>query len=255
MNRTVLVLMLAFLLFGISAAQEEPFKKYPALPALDCGGWSDSTFNRAQSWEDSDTIEAVLPCVFPDHDTCRIIAFAGVPWKTTRIQVFRNKLMVQEFHSDSVAFVSTHFALEPIVVADFNGDNLPDIRILGGIWGNSWAGGYRIIYLLQDSSHYFTEISYYGKEKHAERVVDNSRVAVVTTGLNSVAGHSYFTYYLYKFSGTDLIDVSKKYGYPIFIQLLYRENHQPARNIPDSIIRRYLRSKPPEYMKDRGVIY
>jgi hypothetical protein len=108
---------------------------------------------------------------------------------------------------------------------------------------------------LQDSSGHFTKLSFFSKDNQEERLIDSTFTSVVTTGLNHISGHNYYAYYLYKFDGINLVDVNQKYGYPFFIQVLFRENHTPAKNIPKSVVREYLRKQPPEFVKDRGVVY
>jgi hypothetical protein len=259
MNTKITLILLIAILASLGFAQE-PFKQFRTPIKSPCSQPSDSTIDEVYLWEPDaeDHSELILPCVFSNGDTCRLLLSVGVENKTTKIEIFRNSKLIQEFHHDSIAFVSSNFTSRTAIVADFNNDHLSDIKIYGAYLGaDTYGGGLRIIYLLQDTTGHFTELSFFDKIGLDERDLDGDSIFVcVTTTFNHLAnGHSYWTYNLYKFKHDNLIDVSRKHNYPIFVQELFKENHKVARDIPDAFKRSYIQLKPPEFLRDKGIIY
>ncbi len=176
----------------------------------------------------------------------------------TKIKIFRNSLLIQLFDNETIEYYYTHFAAEPATVTDFKNDSRIDFKIVGSIWGaDTYGGGFREIYFLQDSREHFTKISsFFTKQPLTEGDVDNDSIfTIVSCTFDQINGHSYWIYNLFKFTKDDLVDVNKKHGYPIFIQELFRENHKLANDIPASLRRQFMLSKPLEYLRDRGEIY
>jgi len=133
---------------------------------------------------------------------------------------------------------------------------LLDVKILGAYEAaDTYGGGWRVIYLLQDSTGHFTKISFFDKQALPERNIDGDSIFVAVTASFQHFEHSYWVYNLYKFAKDGLVDVSEKHGYPIFVQELYKENHKLAHNKPLEVRRKFILAEPPEYEKDRGIIY
>jgi hypothetical protein len=62
-----------------------------------------------------------------------------------------------------------------------------------------------------------------------ERDFDNDgKFEIQSVQLMFQSNHSYWRFQIFKIENTDLVDVSDKFGYPIFIQFLKKRNYKPT---------------------------
>ena len=132
---------------------------------------------------------------------------------------------------------------EPLRIADFNGDGLKDIKIVVYFGGNGLAAlNVRVIYLFQSSNQVFNKISYsdMAGSNQPERDFDNDKNnEIITMDLQGFQDHNYWTFNIYNYINGTLVNVNKKFNYPIMIQHLYRENYKITDKISRNIMKQF----------------
>jgi hypothetical protein len=248
--------ILVILISTICSAQE-PFLKFSSPKFLNCGDWSDSAIAQNSEPRNHETTIAMLFCVYKNRDTLSIAISQGHAARSVKFDIYRNSRLIQSFDNDPIDYNLAHWATEPIAVTDFNNDGLIDFRIDGVIFGaDTYGGGTREFYFLQNKQGLFTKLSFFTKLDVTERDIDNDSVfAVVPCQFERTNGHSYWIYGLYKFTSDDLVDIADAHNYPVFVQELFRPNHVPAKDIPSSIRLQFHKPKPPEFVRDLGKTY
>ena len=259
MNQRIVILLSSLLLAATQVWAQYPFDRFctPAKKAF--SNWIESISDPGVVGERR--MSKIDLCdVFPHGDTCALVLSDSSDDNivgTTDIKVLRNSVLMQEFNSEQILFNAQIFSDCPVFVADYNGDGEPDIKFSGWYGGTGLAGlNRRIIYLLQDQNHHFTKVSFLDMNVIEERDLDsNDHFAIVTMNLSQFNNHSYWTFNLYRIADDDLVSVSDRYGYPKFIQYLFRENYKVVPGIADSIRHQFCLPKPPDYLKDNGTIF
>jgi hypothetical protein len=153
-----LVFISVLTLLTLPAKGQFPFEKYPAVPYQYSGNWE-----MREKCEAENTVQSVLsiPLFFDKADTLtvQLTSFTEHLWERSQIRVFRNATEIQQIIED-MAF--NPVALDPLRVADINGDGLPDIKIITAFMGNGTAAlNVRVIYLFQEKDHRFRKISFF----------------------------------------------------------------------------------------------
>lgn len=243
------------LLLGVhQASAQYPFEKYPSPRVKEFSEWRLFQADTISDLPDSALID--LKDVFPGGESCAISLSNVVPspdW-LTRIRIYHSGKLIQEFRSDSLFFERFYFTSGSVQVGDINGDRLPDIKFSGCYMGSGLAAfGYRTIYLFQRPGGRFTKISFDNMKVWKERDFDSDEsYEIIVMDLNGIRGHSYWAFNLFRYRNGVLESVSERFGYPLFIQYLFRENYRPARSITRQERIAHRLSSPPEYTIDHG---
>ena len=238
----IFFILLLFTSVFLSKAQY-PYEKYDSIKYLSFNDW------KLYDWiEKKHVIHQTLsvPNFYSDLDTMTIqLTSFDENWDSSYMRIFRNKEQIQKIF-EPMAFTD-HSIWGPLIVADFNGDTLSDIKINVAYMGCGLASmNCRIIYLFQRSDGSFRKISYMDKLESGNRVErdfnNDGNFEIITMTLKGYEGHSYWTFDLFNYQEENFQNVDDEFGYPIMIQFLFRQNY----DITDKISR--------EKMKDFKLI-
>lgn len=136
----------------------------------------------------------------------------------------------------SPIYTSTEFS--DVLVADFNNDNLLDLKLVNYYYG---SGGYNyatnVYYLLQIASNKFKIISYFddfeGFKNRVEVDFDNDgKFEIITQTFYNYQKHNYWRFDVFQIKDYKLVNMNKKFAYPFFVQLLYYQNYKASTKIP-----------------------
>ncbi|MEM6829788.1 MAG: hypothetical protein AAF551_04680 [Bacteroidota bacterium] len=170
-------------------------------------------------------------------------------WENSSIRIFRGQTQIQKLTED-MAF-STLNVFEPVRIADLTNDGLKDLKLLIPYLGNGIAAlNTRVIYLIQNKNNEFTKISFNDKMSvhRSERDVDkDGTFEVITMKLDSYENHSYWTFNIFEFTKSGLINANEKDNYPIMIQYLFRENFEVTDKMSRSDMKSYALKQPEAY--------
>ena len=170
-------------------------------------------------------------------------------WEQSSIRIFRGQTQIQKLTED-MAF-GTHNIFEPIRVTDLNNDGLKDLKLIIPYLGNGVAAlNVRVIYLVQNEKNEFSKSSFNDKmnTNRPERDFDKDGIfEVVTMKLNGHESHSYWTFNIFEFTQSGLVNANEKDNYPIMIQYLFRDNFEVTDKISRSDMKSYALEKPEEY--------
>lgn len=108
------------------------------------------------------------------------------------------------------------YRIDSAYVADINGDGLADVKFMIPMQANKTNRINRTeVYLFQHPKHGFTKISFGDVNGRRERDMDRDKnYEIITRALRSYKGHNYWIFNVYQYTNGDLLNVSKKYGYP-----------------------------------------
>ena len=125
--------------------------------------------------------------------------------------------------------------IEGFYVADFNGDEKKDIKIVCAYMGNGLASlNVRIMYFYQKENKEFTKIAFDDKidGNRLERDINNDgKFEIITMTLQNHKNHNYWLFNVYNFENDSLICVNKNINYPIMIPFLFRNNFKISTKI------------------------
>jgi hypothetical protein len=248
----ILLIFLTLTLLTLTSSGQYPFEKYPAIKY--------NTFNQ---WKVYDKIEKenkihftlAIPLFFENGDTLTIqfTSFEIPPFfiygkDSSIVRLYRNQKQIQKFvEPTSTAHIDKY---DTVRVADINGDNLKDVKIIVPQPGCGIAGmNAKVLYLFQNSYNTFNKISFLDMicPNRSERDFNSdSNFEIITMNLDYSDSHSYWTFNLYNYLNGQLICVNDKFDYPIMVQYLFRENYR----ITDKISREKMKDfskKLPDY--------
>lgn len=163
------------------------------------------------------------------------------------ISIFKNKKLINTFYEDVVLFGPY---LEPLVVADFNGDGLMDIKIRVCYIGSGLGWNSRIIYLFQQQNQRFKKISFddWQFPNRPERDFNgDGNFEIITMDLVWHDHHNYWTFNLYNYVDGKLKNVNDIADYPIMIQYTNLYNRTITKRLTRKQMKRYSRKVPPEF--------
>ena len=244
---TLFLFALALNSFG-----QYPFEKYPAVKYKTYKDWKIYSNNDKEK-----KVEFILtiPKFFDKKDSLTLLLTSFTnKWDSSFITVLKNGKQLQRFF-EPMSFVDENLIV-PVRLADINGDNLQDLKLIVPYMGNGTAAlNVRVIYLFQQSDKRFTKISYFDKmgensvgENRAERDFNgDGNYEIITMTLTSYQNHSYWLFNLFNFKNNDLVSVNDKYNYPILIQFLYHDNFKITNKMSRQKMKDFAQEKPEEY--------
>jgi len=106
----------------------------------------------------------------------------------------------------------------------------------------------RVFYLIQRRDKTFFKISFddmmFEEMNRRERDMDwDGKYEIVSMALQHYQEHNYFTFNIYNFNDSGIVNVSKDFGYPLMVQNLFRQNFRPAR-IAQAVRERFIQPHP-----------
>jgi hypothetical protein len=237
-----LILLLNAALLPFRAAAQYPFEQYPSILYQASGNWQ-----------------------FPKENATRLKVSAAAtvhagPKKYT-LQVFNRRMPSDTFYiavSEAGGaqrqflepwYLLPESLLQPVRVADINGDGLTDLKlVVNAVGGGAVRGLVRLVYLFGQRSGGFVKMSFLSFHDGPERDFDgDANYELMVRELVSYKGHSYWTFNVFSFTGEQLVNVSHKYGYPILIQFLNKPNFKVTDKVSAQEARQFLLKQPREY--------
>ena len=137
-----------------------------------------------------------------------------------------------------------------LLVGDFNGDGLKDIKLSVFYMGSGLASmRIRILYFFQMANRKFTKVSYddmQGDNRLERDINGDGNFEIITMNLNSYKQHNYWTFNAYNFVNNKLICVNEKVDYPIMVKFLYNENFKITADLTRKQMKKFSQSVPDE---------
>jgi hypothetical protein len=238
------LLFLICLTATFTAFGQYPFENFPAIKYKTYEGWKQSNSQKNQNRVQHNL---TVPKFFNNKDSLVIkVSSSIISGDSAFISIYHRNKRVNSF------FEPLRFEpIEPVRLADFNGDHLTDIKLIIPYMGNGTAAlNVRVVYLLQHRDGSFTKISYVDKMNgnRPERDLNaDGNYDIITMTLVSYQDHSYWLFNLFNFKNFDLVSVNDKYNYPILIQFLYRDNYKITNKVPGQKVKEFAHKKPEEY--------
>ncbi|NNV55173.1 hypothetical protein GD597_06865 [Panacibacter sp. KCS-6] len=240
-------IILYLLTFTLNSFGQYPFEKYPAIKYKVYKDWK--VYNTNGKEKKTEFI-LTIPKFYDKIDSLTLVltSFAG-KWDSSYITVFKNGKQIQRFFEPMLFYETNLF--EPIMLADVNGDNLQDIKLIVPYMGNGTASlNTRVIYLFQQKDKNFIKISFMDKmsDNRPERDFNgDGNYEVITMTLTSYQYHSYWSFNLFNFKKNDFVSTNNKYNYPILIQFLNRDNFKITNKISRQKMKDFGQTKPADY--------
>lgn len=241
------LLLILFFLISFTSHGQYPFEKYPSIKYKLYRNWKTSLRNDK---EEKVEFTLSIPGFFDKKDSLTILLTSFTnKWDSSYITLLRNGKQLQRFFEPM--FFNELNILEPLRLADINGDKLQDLKLIFPYMGNGTASLImRVIYLFQGKSERFIKISYLDKTdgNWPERDFNNDgNYEIVTMSLANYQNHSYWVFNLFNFKNNDLVNSNDKYNYPILIQYLRRDNYKITDKISRLKMKEFGQQKPEEY--------
>jgi hypothetical protein len=172
------------------------------------------------------------------------------------LRIYSGNSTIQSFRHDVVDYMPNHISSYPLKIADLNGDNLLDIKIVYDYHSQGLHLSYRLIYLLQQKDGTFIKYSFdnmFEERLDFERDLDNDGTfEILSVTLVGIEGHNYWRFDVFQLDGENLVDANAKFDFPVFIQFLKKRNYtQTARDFSDGSDER---AKDLNLIVDKGVI-
>lgn len=220
------ILLLIFVLTYNIASGQYPFDKF-AKP----------DFKLYKDWKAYDKTDKMhetitVPNFYQDSSSLTI-QFTLDKSKTRNenvIRIYKGKTAIQSFRSEPVDFYLSYASTYPIRVGDLNGDKLLDVKIIYDYHSNGLALSFRPIYLIQNENGLFEKYSFdnmFEDRTDLERDFDNDgKFEIQSVQLVFQNNHSYWDFQILKMEDADLVDVSDKFNYPLFVQFLKKRNYK-----------------------------
>lgn len=246
-------LCLLVLLLSLQAMAQYPFEKHPAIKAKVY-----PTGYRIEAMGDGDNYNYEInhyiniPKFFAGKGTARITITPPDTSGTATIQIYRGLKKQKKLIAD-YGF-GTYTTIESLFVADYNHDGLPDIKVILPHFGCGAFNYYcHVVYFLQNSNgslykFSFSDLLLYDYQNRPERDLDGDGVyEIVVCSFQNYKKHNYLLYDLYQLQGNKLVNVNRKFNYPIMIQLLYGENYKITKHLSRKQMRQFENKLPEDY--------
>jgi hypothetical protein len=172
------------------------------------------------------------------------------------LRIYKGKSTIQSFRYDVVDYMPNHISSYSVKVADLNGDNLLDLKIIYDYHSQGLHLRYRPIYLLQQKNETFIKYSFdnmFENRLDFERDLDNDGIfEILSVTLVGIDGHNYWRFDVFKLDGENLVDTNAKFDYPIFIQFLKKRNYRPVSG--EFLGRAHEKAKDLNLIVDKGIM-
>lgn len=236
---TLIISLLSFTAFAAYPFEKYPAPKYTLYTPQGKHIVTDATYKTTFSYTDNKgvAVKIIFGGMDEEHDTMGI-------------RIYRNSKLVQQIE-DSARF-SPFFNPTKIYVGDLNNDGLQDIKMMiPNISGCGLAGDIVTkIYFIQKPGGTYSKYMFSDFSDHMERDFDgDGKFEIIGRDHDYYQEHSYWVFDLYSFDKGHLVNVSRKYNYPIMIQHLYKTNHVVTNKISAAKMREFSRSLP-EYLSE-----
>ena len=242
-------LCLLVLLFSLQAIAQYPFEKHPAIKAKKY-----ATGYRIEGKDNYDYKKnhyLTIPKFFVGKETAKVIITAPDTSGTATIEIYRG---LKKTKCLAIYGFYGYASIETLFVADYNNDSLPDIKVIIPHFG---CGAYNyycdVVYFLQNANGSLNKVSFsdlllYDYQNRPERDLDGDEVyEIVVCSFQSYKDHNYLLYDLYHLQGNKLVNVNRKFNYPIMIQLLYANNYRITNHLTRVLMRQFERKLPSDY--------
>ncbi len=227
-----------FLALQVNA--QYPFEKYDSLTYRQFNNW------KKYDWTEKKKIihqTLSIRSFYKNHDslTIQLTSFTD-KWDSSYIRIYRNKQQEQLLF-EPMAF--TEYNLwSSLIVADFNGDSLQDLKLNAAYMGNGLASmNARVIYLFQTKDEKFKKVSFMDKLEYGNRMERDfnrdGNYEIITMTLNGYQGHNYWTFDLFNYENGKLVNVDDKFDYPIMVQFLFKRNYKVTDKISGSRMKEF----------------
>ena len=110
-----------------------------------------------------------------------------------------------------------------------------------------------MVYFLQNAAGSLNKVSFsdlllYDYQNRPERDLDGDGVyEIVVCSFQNYKKHNYLLYNLYHLQGNKLVNVNRKFDYPIMIQLLYGDNYSITKHLTRMQMKQFERKLPDDY--------
>lgn len=238
------------MILSLSLKGQFPFENYPAMSYKKYSDWE--TYDKSKN-EKKYHHTLTIPSFYNSLDTITIQLTSFINnWDSSFIRIYKNNNQIQKFF-EPMGFSPSNMS-EPVRVADINGDGLSDIKLIISYNGTGVACmNVRVIYLFQRNDGKFTKISFddmLDENGRPERDFDgDNNFEIITMNLTYYGNHSYWLYNIYDYYSYQLINVNKKYDYPIMIQFLTRENFEITTKLSREKMKEFSKVLPDNYEK------
>lgn len=227
-----IILLLSLLTISTLASAQYPFDSLPK------PGWSlHNRWKKIEPKDDNKLHETITVQKFYNDSASLTLQFTLDESDSTKqavniLRIYKGNKVIQSFRNETASYYPGFASTFPIRVGDITGDGKKDIKIVYDYHGNGLGMGHRPIYLLQQENGRFIKYSFqnsFTKRLDLERDFDgDGKFEIISVRLMHYNAHNYWQFDVLKADGTKLTFENEKYGYPIFVQFLYRDNFKPA---------------------------
>jgi len=229
--------ILALLLFiSMNSYAQYPFEKYPAIKYDTAvfkiiegkGEYTNVAVARYKNYR-VELLESRL------KDSCNLLLY------------FKDRL-IKKINGDD--FVSTYLD-GPLQIADIDGDGKFDFKI--NIWNVGAAGlassRESKIYLFNKGDNKFSKTEILDFFPHMERDINKKgKYEIIAQSLAEYKKHNYWIFNLYQYKNGKLINVSRKFGYPIAVPFLFKDTYKVTHRIPKKEMKRLSLEQEKDYL-------
>lgn len=235
LNQTIL--FVAMLAISIAASAQYPFDSLPKPQWKLHNNWK-----KVEPKNDNKLHETITVPKFFNDSISLTLQFTLDESDTTKeavnvLRIYKGSKVIQSFRNEVASYYPGFASTFPIRVGDITGDGKKDIKIVYDYHGNGLGLGHRPIYLLQQDDGTFIKYSFqnsFVKRLDLERDFDgDGKFEIISVRLIYYNTHSYWQFDVMKADKGRLTLENEKYGYPLFVQFLYRDNFKPVNIKPE----------------------
>ena len=240
--------LLVFIIATSKVIGQYPFEKFPALKLEAYSNWK--TDDTGDQIRHSLTVNRF----FEDADAVTIrLTSDKKNWPlNSGIELFKAGKQILRF-KENTGFPSA--ALDSVRIGDIDKDGLKDLKLIISYMGNGLASlNVRVIYALQRPNHSFKIVAFddkmdYGNDRRERDFDGDGKFEVITMTLQNYKNHNYWLFNIYDFTHAGLENANEKAGYPIMIQLLYKENYKITTHLSRKEMKKFAKLKPDGYLE------
>lgn len=236
-----IILIVTLLVGGGHAYAQYPFDTLPKPSWVFHNRWK--TVENASQQKVHETI--TIPNFYPDSVslTLQFTLESAGEVTVNILRIYKGNKIIQSFRNEKVDYYPGYTSSFPLRVGDITGDGRLDVKIIYDYHTNGLGLRHRPIYLLQQEDGRFIKYSFsnsFIKRLDMERDFDgDGTFEIISVDLLHYQSHSYWQFDILKPKNQQLINENKKYGYPLYVQFLHRDNFKVAQinPVPDVTLR------------------